>query len=308
MFSQASAGPFKLQEATIASVHKALASGQITCKGLIQAYVNRAAAYNGVCTRLVTADGAPIPQATGAVRAGKPLQFPTDTVPVSRILPDLDMYKGNPLELGRMEATLSDPTVMQQVGMRAGVPNAGQLNSLETFNLRGERSVTCKGDCDLPASRAVPASCPAVCEAFRRQPDALERAEQLDRQYGRNLPLTTMPLYCIPYSFKDSFDTKDMRTTASADVAYGMDAAPSDSTAVARVRAKGAIILAKAVSSDYNAGSGNPGGPNVSPVNYYGAASSSSWAGTPCNSYDTERETGGSSAGSPGSVAANLVM
>ena len=39
-----------------------------------------------------------------------------------------------------------------------------------------------------------------------------------------------------------------------------MDAPPSDSTIVAELRDKGAIIYAKANLSEYNAGSGNPGG------------------------------------------------
>jgi hypothetical protein len=80
----------------------------------------------------------PVSPGKGVVRAGAPLVFPTQTVPVSKVLPDLDQYKGLPLELGRMEATLSDPTVQQQFGMRVGIPNAGQLNALETLNIRGE--------------------------------------------------------------------------------------------------------------------------------------------------------------------------
>ena len=78
---------------------------------------------------LVTEDGAPVPEATGAVRAGAPLNFPTQTVKASTILPDLDKYKGPPLEFGRMEATASKPDVQQQFGMIVGMPNAGQLNA-----------------------------------------------------------------------------------------------------------------------------------------------------------------------------------
>ena len=61
---------------------------QITCRGLVQAYLDRAKAYNGVSDRLVTRDGAPIPAATGTVRAGSPLKFPTETVAISTLLPD----------------------------------------------------------------------------------------------------------------------------------------------------------------------------------------------------------------------------
>ncbi len=41
---------------------------------------------------------------------------------MSDILPDLDKYKGPPLEFGRMEATASKPDVEQQFGMIAGIP------------------------------------------------------------------------------------------------------------------------------------------------------------------------------------------
>src|SRR4051794_25129883 len=37
---------FTVEEATIASVHNALAAGQISCRGLVQAYLDRIAAYD----------------------------------------------------------------------------------------------------------------------------------------------------------------------------------------------------------------------------------------------------------------------
>ncbi len=66
-------GQFHLQEATINDLHNAIKDGQITCQGLVQAYINRAKAYNGACTALVTKDGASIPPAKGAVRTGSPV-------------------------------------------------------------------------------------------------------------------------------------------------------------------------------------------------------------------------------------------
>src|SRR5439155_5343221 len=118
------------------------------CVDVVRQYIERARAYNGVASRLVTVDGAAIPEAVGTVRAGAPLAFPTATVAASTIFPDLDKYQGPPLEFGRMERTASDPSVEQQYGMLVGQPNAGQLNALATLNIRGERSVTCKGDYD----------------------------------------------------------------------------------------------------------------------------------------------------------------
>ena len=310
--AQSQGAPFQIEEATIADLHRAIQAGQTTCRGIVEAYIARAKAYNGVSDRLVTKDGAPIPAAPGTVRAGAPLKFPTETVAVSTLLPDYDQYAGPPIELGRMQPTASDPTVQQQYGMTVGTANSGQINALGTLNLRGERSVTCKGDRDkAPSSGALPAGSPAVCEEFRKQPDALERAAELDSQYGRAPDLGQMPMYCVPFSFKDPYDTKDMRTTAGADARYDIDFPARDHTLVAELRSKGAIIYAKAVNTEYNGIPADPGGrhePNQIIVSDQGYQRSS-WAGNPHSAYDGTRAASlGSSSGSGASVSANLVM
>ena len=116
------AGRFQIEEATIADVHRAIQEGQTTCRYIVQGYIARAKAYNGVSNYLVTKDGAPIPPPPGQVRAGAPLKFPTTTVTRSTLLPDFDQYTGPPIEFGRMEATASDPSVQQQYGMTVGIP------------------------------------------------------------------------------------------------------------------------------------------------------------------------------------------
>ena len=88
------AQPFGVEESTIESTQSAIQRGETTCREVIQAYVDRARAYNGVCTALVTADGAPISPTVGTVRAGAPLQFPTATVAVGTLLPNYSEYKG----------------------------------------------------------------------------------------------------------------------------------------------------------------------------------------------------------------------
>ena len=304
--------PFRLEEATIDELHRAIRAGQTTCVAIVQHYIARARAYNGACSALVTEDGAPVPEASGAVRAMAPLRFPTATVKAATIFPDLDKYQGPPLEFGRMEPTASDPSVQQQYGMITGIPDAGQLNALATLNIRGERSVTCRGDFDRhPSEGPLPPGAPPVCEEFRRLPDALERAAELDAAYGSNPPLDTMPMYGVVFSFKDPFDTKDMRTTAGGDAAYDIDFPARDHVLVEQLRNKGAIIFAKAVCTEYNGRAGDPGGrhkpekvlPSV--LGYQ----RSSWAGNPANPYDTTRAASlGSSSGSGVSVSANLVM
>src|SRR5580704_5326666 len=134
--------PFCLEEATIDDLHRAIKAGRTTCVAVVERYLARVRAYNGVASQLVTGDGAAVPEVTGTMRAGAPLRFPVATAAASTIYPDLDQYRGKPLEFGGMEATASDPAVSQQYGMITGIPNAGQLNALATLNIRGERSVT----------------------------------------------------------------------------------------------------------------------------------------------------------------------
>ena len=304
--------PFRVDEATIDELHAAIKSGEATCVAVVQQYLERVRAYNGVASLLVTEDGLPVPEARGAMRGLTPLRFPSETIKASTILPDLHKYQGPPLEFGRMEATASDPGVQQQYGMIVGKPNAGQVNALATLNIRGERSVTCRGDFDRhPSEGPLPPGAPPVCEMFRRLPDALERAAELDRTYGRNPDLETMPMYGVVFSFKDPFDTKDMRTTAGGDARYDIDFPARDHVLVEQLRNKGAIIFAKAVNTEYNGRAGNPGGRHKpqrvlpSTLGYQ----RSTWGGNPANPYDTTRAASlGSSSGSGVSVSANLVM
>lgn len=303
---------FRLEEATIDDLHAAIRSGETSCVAVVEYYVERVRAYNGVPSRLVTEDGAAIGEAPGTVRAGRPLRFPTETVNAATILPDLDRYKGRALEFGRMEATASDPGVQQQFGMIAGISNAGQLNALATLNIRGERSVTCAGDFDRhPSDGPLPAGAPPVCEEFRQLPDALERAAELDREFGRDPDLEKLPMYGVVFSFKDPFDTKDMRSTGGGDAAYDIDFPARDHLLVERLRQRGAIIFAKAVNTEYNGRAGDPGGRHT-PDKILPSTQGyqrSSWGGNPSNAYDTARSASlGSSSGSAVSVSANLVM
>jgi Asp-tRNA(Asn)/Glu-tRNA(Gln) amidotransferase A subunit family amidase len=211
-----------------------------------------------------------------------------------------------------MEGTASDPAVSQQFGMITGIPNAGQLNALATLNIRGERSVTCRGEFDRhPSAGPLPSGAPPICDEFRRFPDALERAAELDATYGRHPDLEQLPMYGVVFSFKDPFDTKDMRTTAGGDARYDIDFPARDHLLVEQLRNKGAIIFAKAVNTEYNGRAGDPGGRHQagqvlpSTLGYQ----RSTWAGNPANPYDTRRAASlGSSSGSGVSVSANLVM
>jgi len=119
-------------------------------------------------------------------------------------------------------------------------------------------------------------------------PDALETARALDAEFARTGRLKG-PLHGVVFAVKDQFDTFDMRSTSGAAAAYADDRPPRDAEIVARLRAAGAIILAKANMGEYASGD------------------RSTYGGTTCNPYDTSRSAGRSSGGSGAAVAANLV-
>jgi hypothetical protein len=121
-----------------------------------------------------------------------------------------------------------------------------------------------------------------------------------------------MPMYCIPFSFKDSYDVKDLRSTGGADAHYDIDFPARDHTLVARAAAEGRHHLREGEHHGVQRPrSGDPGGNNhptkVShPTLGY---QRSTWAGNPCNAYDQTRAASiGSSSGSGVSVSTNLVM
>jgi len=120
-----------------------------------------------------------------------------------------------------------------------------------------------------------------------------------------------MPMYGVVFSFKDSFDTADMRSTGGGDAAYDIDFPARDQLLIQQLRDKGAIIFAKAINTEYNGRAGDPGGKNhpekvlASTLGYQ----RSSWGGNAVNPYDTTRAASlGSSSGSALSVSVNLVM
>ena len=163
------------------------------------------------------------------------------------------------------------------------IPHAGQLNALSTLNLR-------------PATREAlgfderkARSMTDAADNDPNMPDALEVAAAQDRQFAKTGKLVG-PLQGVVMSFKDQYDTFDMRTTSGADAHYANDRPPQDATFIKRLRAAGAIILAKSNLAEYASNGAR-----------------SSFGGTFCNPYDTERVPGMSSAGSATSVAANLV-
>jgi len=163
------------------------------------------------------------------------------------------------------------------------IAQAGQINALSTLNLRP----AAREGWGFDARKAR--SLTDTADNAANMPDALEVAAAQDREFARTGRLVG-PLHGVVMAIKDQYDTFDMRTTSGGDVDYANDRPPDDATFVKRLRDAGAVILAKANLAEYAVD-----------------GSRSSFGGTFCNPYDTEREPGMSSAGSASSVAANLV-
>jgi Asp-tRNA(Asn)/Glu-tRNA(Gln) amidotransferase A subunit family amidase len=126
---------------------------------------------------------------------------------------------------------------------------------------------------------------PALNAIQTLHPRALEIADSLD--VVQRSAATRGSLHCVPVLLKDQIETKDIRTTYGS--ALFKDFVPQrDATAVTRLQAAGAIILAKATMGEFA-------------QRYVGSGS-----GIIRNAYDPRRNPSGSSGGSATGVAANF--
>lgn len=118
--------------------------------------------------------------------------------------------------------------------------------------------------------------------AYLDEDKALQQARRADRQLRTGDPLSL--LHGIPVGIKDIFDTADMPTEYGTELHAGRHTR-HDATVVARLRAAGAVILGKTVTTELAV---------YSP-------------GATRNPLDTGRTPGGSSSGSAAAVAAGMV-
>src|SRR6188474_1175858 len=124
---------------------------------------------------------------------------------------------------------------------------------------------------------------PAVFISLRDEKEALAEAEALVSKDA-----VTLPLLGVPVAVKDNIDALGLATTAACP-AFAYSPA-QDSTAVARLRAAGAIIIGKTNLDQFATGLVGVRSPYGVPVNPYGA----------------EYLPGGSSSGSAVAVASGL--
>jgi Asp-tRNA(Asn)/Glu-tRNA(Gln) amidotransferase A subunit family amidase len=128
---------------------------------------------------------------------------------------------------------------------------------------------------------------PALNAILRINPNALELADEMDKQFARSGSIG--PLHCIPTILKENFDTADMPTTAASAALDGL-IPPADGYLVKKLKAAGALILAKA---------------NMHELARAGVTMSS-LGGQTLNPYDLTRTPGGSSGGTGAGIAANF--
>ncbi len=134
---------------------------------------------------------------------------------------------------------------------------------------------------------------PRLNAIIETNPDALAIASSLDEERARGS--TRGPLHGIPIVLKDNIDTADRMQTTSGSLALEGNYAIRDAGLVERLRAAGAVILAKANLSEW--------------ANFRGKNSTSGWSsrgGLTRNPYALDRSACGSSSGSGVAVAANL--
>lgn len=134
---------------------------------------------------------------------------------------------------------------------------------------------------------------PAVNAIIEVNPEAEEIAAALDEERARQGPRG--PLHGVPLVLKDNIDTADQMKTTAGSLALADVTAAQDAFLVRRLRAAGALILAKANLSEW--------------ANFRSTRSSSGWSsrgGQTKNPYALDRNPCGSSSGSAVAVAANF--
>lgn len=158
---------------------------------------------------------------------------------------------------------------------------------------RGETSAAGIVDAYLARVEALDRGGPALRSILEVNPDARSIAASLDEERRARGPRG--PLHGIPVVVKDNVDTGDRMQTTAGSFALAGPPAAKDADVVARLRAAGAVILAKTNLSEW--------------ANIRSTRSTSGWSargGLTRNPYALDRNTSGSSSGTAASVAASL--
>jgi amidase len=134
---------------------------------------------------------------------------------------------------------------------------------------------------------------PTINSVLELNPDALSIADALDHERKSKGPRG--PMHGIPVLIKDNIDTADRMMTTAGSLALIGAKPPKDSFVAQKLRAAGAVILAKTNLSEW--------------ANIRSSHSTSGWSargGLTKNPYALDRNPCGSSSGSGAGVSANL--
>jgi amidase len=183
-------------------------------------------------------------------------------------------------------------------GAAVAVPSAFELEeatiaSLQAAMMEGRHTARSLAEAYLDRIAEVDRSGPDLHSVIEVNPDALAIADELDRQRRARGPVG--PLHGIPVVIKDNIATGDRMETTAGSLALVGARPGRDAFVAARLRAAGALILAKTNLSEW--------------ANFRSSHSSSGWSGRggQCrNPYVLDRNPCGSSSGTGAAVAANL--
>jgi len=167
------------------------------------------------------------------------------------------------------------------------------ISTLQELMQEGELSAAALTAYYLQRIESIDRGGPGLNAIIEVNPDALEIATALDEERQASGPRG--PMHGIPVVLKANIDTADQMSTTAGSLAMAGHQPPADAFHVARLRAAGAVILAKANLSEW--------------ANFRSTESSSGWSsigGQTNNPYGVGRNPCGSSSGSAVAVAASL--
>ena len=164
------------------------------------------------------------------------------------------------------------------------------IEGLQSLILQGKTTARAIVEAHLQRIDTYDRRGPALWSVIAVNEKALEQADALDTSFAKTGKLSG-PLHGIPVLVKDNYDVAGMQTTGGSAALLGW-VAQKDSTAVAKVRAAGGIILAKTTMSEWARG----GLDNINSV----------LPGFARNPYNTAHATGGSSGGTGAGLAASF--
>ncbi|QFU01108.1 Glutamyl-tRNA(Gln) amidotransferase subunit A [Halomonas sp. THAF5a] len=164
------------------------------------------------------------------------------------------------------------------------------IDDMQALLRSGKLSVRGLTEAYLARVEAIDKAGPGLNAIITVNPRALEEADRLDAEFAASGALSG-PLHGVPVVVKDQAETKDMMTTFGSIAQDGYQPR-DDATVIKKLKAAGAIILAKTALPDFA-------------TSWFGFCSR---LGETRNPYVLAHDPGGSSSGTAAAVAANLAL